>query len=73
MSHVTDHLARLRSTFGYWAGMPAVLDHAIALAREAEYEADRASNLVQAGIAPAYPPLVELLAAVTLGGGEPDA
>ena len=45
-----------------WAALTPAFDHAIALAKEAEYQAARASNEVGAGIPPAYPPLVELLA-----------
>jgi len=40
----------------------SVFRHAIALAKEADHLAARASNEVQCGISPAYPPLVELLA-----------
>lgn len=46
-----------------WRDLQPAIDHAIALAKEAEHQAAWASNEVQAGISPAYPPLVELLAA----------
>jgi hypothetical protein len=46
-----------------WAALVPAFDHAIALAREDEYRAARASDEVQAGIAPSYSPMVELLAA----------
>ncbi|MEH3142498.1 MAG: hypothetical protein PGN37_20465 [Mycobacterium kyogaense] len=46
-----------------WAALQPAFDHAIALAKEAEYQADRAANEVQQHCPAAYPPLVELLAA----------
>ncbi len=60
---MSDVVTRLYRTRGYvWQSMIPAIDHAIALAREADYEAERASNAVQAGIPPAYPPLVLMLA-----------
>jgi len=38
------------------------LEHAAAIAAEVEHEANRAANLAQTGVEPAYPPLVRLLA-----------
>lgn len=65
MSDVMRDLLKVRSVA--WAALIPAIDHAIALAREAEYEAERASNLVQVGIPAAYPPLVESLAAAASG------
>lgn len=65
MSAVRD-LTRLRDSLSGVSTLARIvpaLDHAIALAREAEYEAARAANLAQCGIEPAYPPLVRMLAA----------
>lgn len=45
-----------------WAALRPAFDHAIALAKEAEYQAARASNEVQSHVSPAYPPIVTLLA-----------
>lgn len=45
-----------------WHQLRPAFTHAIALALEAEHQAERASNEVQAHIPPAYPPLVQLLA-----------
>jgi hypothetical protein len=57
-------MQRLRKARGLaWPGLVPAFDHAIALAREAEFVAAHASNLAQCGVDPAYPPLVELLAA----------
>lgn len=39
-----------------------LLNHAVALARESEYEAGRASNLAQCSTTPAYAPWVLMLA-----------
>ena len=66
MSEVMKRLLVVRGLA--WAGLIPAIDHAIAMAREAEYVADHASNMVQAGISPAYPPLVQLLAEAA--GGE---
>lgn len=41
--------------------MAMLINHAVAIAREAEYEAERAQNLAQTGTDPAYPPWVRLL------------
>lgn len=60
MTETLQNLMRARDLAGPW--LRPAFDHAIALAREAEWLADEASNKVQAGIAPAYPPLVALLA-----------
>lgn len=65
MSDLTDRLHALRESLAGVSTLARLLpaiDHALALAAEAEYEAGRASNLVQAGIPPVYPPLVRLLA-----------
>ena len=65
MSAVTSRLRTLRRSLAGVSALTRLLpaiDHALALAAEAEYEADRASNLVQSWINPAYPPLVRLLA-----------
>ena len=62
---VPHKLRTLRQAFEgmeFWAGMLPAIDHAIALAREADYVAAHASDLAQAGIPPTYPPLVQLLA-----------
>ena len=59
MSTVIAQLKRGRAS---WPELMAAFDHAIALAREAEYQAQRASNEVQAHIPAAYPPLVSMLA-----------
>ena len=60
MSETVRNLFRLRRN----CQEPLVLavDHAIALAREAEYTAEHASQLAQTGIPPVYPPLVAMLA-----------
>ena len=60
MSDVVAALCRGRELA--WANLRPAFDHAIALAREAEYEADRAGNLAQTSVEPAYPPLVLALA-----------
>lgn len=44
------------------ATLTPAIDHAIALAREAEYEADRSAIRAMGGVEPAYPPLVQMLA-----------
>lgn len=56
MTPVVLHLLRVREIA--WASLRPAIDHALALAREAEYEAHRASNLAQTSVEPAYPPLV---------------
>lgn len=65
-TRTTMHKLRtLRAAFEgmeFWAGMLPAIDHALALAAEAEYVARNASNLAQYGIEPVYPPLVQLLA-----------
>lgn len=45
-----------------WPDLQPAFDHAIALACEAEYQADKAANEAQCAVRPAYPPLVSLLA-----------
>lgn len=45
-----------------WADLRPAFDHAIVLATEAEFEANRAASIAQTYISPAYPPLVLLLA-----------
>ena len=67
MSGVIDGLKAGREAAEAW--LRPAFNHAIALAREAEFQAARASNEVQAYISPAYPPLVEMLADAT-GGSE---
>jgi hypothetical protein len=63
MDRVSETMERLtRARESAWFGLQPAFDHAIALAKEAEYQAGRASNEVQAGVSPAYPPLVVLLA-----------
>jgi hypothetical protein len=60
---ITEVMERLQRARGLaWAALVPAFDHAIALAKEAEHQAAYASNEVQAGISPAYPPLVMLLA-----------
>lgn len=59
VSSVVERLARARVR---WPELQPACDHAIVLAKEAEHQAEWASNEVQAGISPAYPPLVLLLA-----------
>jgi len=62
MMHDTiDRLERARAVA--WGKLKPVFDHAIALAKEAEYQAHRAEVDAQMSVRPAYPPLVELLAA----------
>lgn len=64
----SDTVMRLRYARSCaWADLQPAFDHAIALAKEAEYQADRAANEVQARIEPAYPPLVALLAEAGCG------
>jgi len=60
MSRILSLLHRGRDLA--WADLRPAYDHAIVLAKEAEFEAERAQNLAQTGVAPAYPPLVRLLA-----------
>ena len=65
MSDLTDRLHTLRqSPAGVitLARLLPAIDHALALAAEAEYEAGRASDWAMADISPKYPPLVRLLA-----------
>ena len=38
-----------------------LINHAVALAREAEFEADKAGNLAQTNTIPAYPPWIRML------------
>lgn len=59
-SEIVTKLERGRSLA--WQRLSPTFDHAIALAREAEFIADQASNMAQCHVTPAYPPLVELLA-----------
>ncbi len=60
MSETVRNLIRLR---GYvFPSLHSAIDHAIALALEAEFVAGQASNYAQTGIPPVYPPLVSLLA-----------
>ena len=68
MTETVRLLQRARSLA--WGKLIPVFDWAIHEAREAEYYADVASNKVQVGIKPAYPPIVTLLA-VAGGDGEP--
>lgn len=60
MSDTTDKL------YAAMGGAPmrfkTVFRHAIALAKEADYQADKTSMECQTAIAPVYPVLVELLA-----------
>lgn len=61
--YVTETMERLvRARDTAWFALQPAFDHAIALAKEAEYQGKRAANDVQAAISPAYPPLVVLLA-----------
>jgi hypothetical protein len=57
---VSDKLHAARGVA--WASLQPAFTHAIALAREAEYVAQKQSDEVQCNILPAYPPLVTLLA-----------
>lgn len=60
VSETIERLVRARATA--WMTLQPAFDHAIVLAKEAEYQADRASNEVLSHVAVAYPPLVVLLA-----------
>lgn len=60
MSNVMADLLRGRDLA--WLSLRPVFDHAIAAAREAEYEAARSANIAQTAVDPAYPPFVTLLA-----------
>jgi DNA-binding XRE family transcriptional regulator len=60
-SSVIEKLERVRGSVQ--PELRPALEHAISIAIEAEYVADRASNEVMAAVSPAYPPLVLLLAA----------
>lgn len=62
---VPHKLRTLRQAFEgmeFWAEMLPAIDHAIALAREADYVAGHASDLALTSVEPVYPPLVKLLA-----------
>lgn len=60
MTETTQALIRGRDLA--WGTLRPAFDHAIAMAREAEYVAAHASNLAQTWIEPSYPPLVSMLA-----------
>lgn len=60
MSAVVDQLKSARHCA--WASLRPAFDHAISLAHEAEYEAERAANVAMAHATPTYPPLVLRLA-----------
>lgn len=45
-----------------WANLRPAFDHAIALAKEAEYVAERQTHEYAQNVPPVYPPLVEMLA-----------
>ena len=45
-----------------WPSLKPAYDHAIALAREAEYLARHTSDLAMTGIDPVYPVIVQMLA-----------
>lgn len=64
-SEQITNLLTLREAFEhmFWPGMVPVVDHAIALALEAEYAALRSSVDAMCGVEPVYPPLVQMLAA----------
>ena len=61
MSATVEALQRARNVA--WASLVPVFDHAIVLALEAEHHSYHISLSVQQNCPPAYPPLVELLAA----------
>ena len=61
MSGTVEALQRARDVA--WVSLVPVFDHAIVLALEAEHHSYHTSMSVQANCPPAYPPLVELLAA----------
>ncbi len=60
MSEVLRRLHALRVTA--WPELRPAIDHAIALALEAEYSAARSSDLAMTYVQPTYPPLVQMLA-----------
>lgn len=64
MSEVVDRLVKGQAfaCAVCWSELSPVFHHAIALAKEAEYQASRASISAEMGIAPAYPVLVTMLA-----------
>lgn len=64
MSEVIDRLVKGQGLAGAvcWVELSPVFQHAIALAKEAEYQASRASISAEMSIAPAYPVLVTMLA-----------
>lgn len=64
-------IAQLKQGRALWPELMPAFDHAIALAREAEYQAQRASNEVQSHIAAAYQPIVVMLADA-VGAPEPE-
>lgn len=71
MSDITDRLHTLRRSLAgvsTLARLIPAIDHALALAAEVEYEADRASNLALINVEPKYPPLVQLLADAAVEG-----
>ena len=70
MSDVMRDLFKVRSVA--WAALVPAIDHAIALAREAEFVAHHSSTLAMCGIDPTYPPLVESLAAAASGVADLD-
>ena len=51
-----------------WASLKPVFEHAMVLAKEAEYRAGVTSTAVMQDIRPDYPPLVELLASAAQEG-----
>ena len=61
MSGTVEALQRARDVA--WVSLVPVFDHAIVLAREAEHHSEHLSMSYQMHLTPAYPPLVELLAA----------
>lgn len=60
MSAIITRLAEARERA--WPDLRPAFDHAIALAKEAEHDANRAMNIAMTGVDAAYPPLVHLLA-----------
>jgi hypothetical protein len=59
MSSMVDKLHAAREVA--WGRLAPAFDHAISLAKEADFLADKASMECQTAIAPVYPVLVELL------------
>jgi len=59
-SEIMERLQRAREDA--WFALQPAFDHAIALAKEAEYQSARLSDEMQSHIPAVYPPLVELLA-----------